>query len=108
MRRASGGIESLMPTGPALSVFDDPSVANAILNLTPGDALVLYTDGVTDALDPHGENYGLERLERAFIDAPRRDAQNLLDYLSVSLQDFTRGEEPFDDITWMVLLDTRN
>jgi serine phosphatase RsbU (regulator of sigma subunit) len=108
MRRASGEIESLMPTGPALSVFDDPSVANAILNLTPGDALVLYTDGVTDALDPHGENYGLERLERAFIDAPRRDAQNLLDYLSVSLQDFTRGEEPFDDITWMVLLDTRN
>jgi sigma-B regulation protein RsbU (phosphoserine phosphatase) len=104
LRRASGELEKLMPTGPALNIFREPAISDALLTLAPGDALVVYTDGVTDALDQHDENYGMARLTAAVAGAPLSAAVDLLHHLSQDLGAFTLGTPLFDDITFFVIV----
>ena len=61
VRRANGGIETLGRTGMALGLTEEMALTDARLTLALGDALFLYTDGVTDALNSQGEHYGLAR-----------------------------------------------
>jgi len=103
LRRITGGIGSLTRTGAALGVLEDLTLAHASLILAPGDSLVIYTDGVTDALNPHGEEYGTNRLAEAILNADPSDARSLLDYLKSGLAAFTQDVPPFDDITFFIL-----
>jgi serine phosphatase RsbU (regulator of sigma subunit) len=104
LRRASGELEKLMPTGPALNIFEDPPLADALLTFIPGDALVVYTDGVTDALNRQGNDYGMPRLTEAVVRAPGPTAADLLDHLSNDLATFTLAAPRFDDITFLVIV----
>jgi len=56
MRRASGTIEPLARTGATLGVLDELQLSEATITLGPGDAVVMYTDGVTEAWHPHPRN----------------------------------------------------
>ena len=64
LKRCSlGRIDSLEEVGgPPLGLFDDIDYAQATLTLRPGDILVLYTDGITEAMDARNKQFGLERL----------------------------------------------
>jgi sigma-B regulation protein RsbU (phosphoserine phosphatase) len=104
LRRASGELEKLLPTGPALNIFREPLISDRVLTLAPGDVLVVYTDGVTDALDPQGKDYGVTRLTEAVTSAPRSTATHLLEHISNDLAAFTLGTPPFDDITFFVIV----
>jgi serine phosphatase RsbU (regulator of sigma subunit) len=104
LRRAKGGFEKLMPTGPLLAIFEEPVLTEATITLEQGDVLVAYTDGVTDALNPEGEDYGFARLVEAVVSTPLADAQRQLDNLSIDLAAFTQGEPLYDDITCLVLV----
>ena len=101
--RISGGIEKLTRTGAALGLFEGLSVSDASLILAPGDSLVIYTDGVTDALNPQGEGYGTTRLAQELLHADQSDAKRLLDQLTSGLAAFTQDVPPFDDITFFIL-----
>jgi len=66
------------------------------VQLTPGDLLVLYTDGVTEATDAEGEEFGEARLIqslRAHRDCP---AASLLEMIVDDVQKFTSGEQNYD------------
>lgn len=102
VRRATGGIEKLARTGMALGVIEELTLSDANLILAPGDSLVIYTDGATDALNPQGEEYGLARLMEAVASAPASDAALQLAHLSNTLAAFTRDILPFDDITFFI------
>jgi serine phosphatase RsbU (regulator of sigma subunit) len=104
VRRASGAIESLTKTGSVVGVFDEPQLSDATITLGPGDAVVLYTDGVTEAWHPHprNEDYGINRLTAAIVAAPRK-AGELLAHLEADLNAFTEGAPQHDDVTFLVL-----
>jgi serine phosphatase RsbU (regulator of sigma subunit) len=104
LRRATGGIEKLARTGTALGVIEELALTDASLTLTAGDSLVIYTDGVTDALNSQGEEYGPARLVEALTSAPASDAALQLTHVSNHLYTFTGDTPPFDDITFFILL----
>ena len=104
LRRISGGIEKLTRTGAALGVLEEFTLSDASLILAPGDTLVIYTDGVTDARNPQGEEYGTTRLAEALLNAAPSDAGHLLDHLTSDLAAFTQDVPPFDDITFFILI----
>jgi sigma-B regulation protein RsbU (phosphoserine phosphatase) len=85
-----------------LGVIEEFTLTDASLTLSAGDVLVIYTDGVTDALNSHGEEYGLERLVEAVTSAPPSDATLQLTHLSSHLATFTGDRPPFDDITFFI------
>ncbi len=102
VRRASGEIERLPRTGRFIGTLDNLHLTDAEVMLAPGDALVIYTDGVTDALNPSGQDYGQERLMAALRNE-HASAPELLDHLRADLAAFTQGAPQPDDITLFVL-----
>ncbi len=103
LRRTAGAIENLPRTGVLLGVLGELPIADASQTLAPGDTLVMYTDGLTDALNPSGEDYGLARLMAALASAPTSDAARQLAHLSDDLAAFTAGVAPFDDMTLLIV-----
>jgi serine phosphatase RsbU (regulator of sigma subunit) len=102
VRRASGAIESLTKTGSVGGVFDELQLSDTTITLGPGDAVVLYTDGVTEARNLRDEDYGINRLTAAIAAAPRK-AGELLAHVEADLNAFTEGAPQQDDITFLVL-----
>lgn len=103
LRRASRAIEPLPPTGAALGVFEELDIDTATITLRAGDALVLYTDGVTEAWHPQlKKDYGEDHLAAAISNAPG-DAVEILAHLEADLNAFTEGAPEQDDVTILVL-----
>jgi len=73
------------------------------INLHAGDFLVFYTDGVTEALNPHDDIFGEERLLQAVEKTANESAQGILDYILDTVIDFTHGHLQSDDLTLVVL-----
>ncbi|MEO1584890.1 MAG: PP2C family protein-serine/threonine phosphatase [Planctomycetota bacterium] len=70
VRRRSGAIDCIDGEGgPPLGILPDITVPQQRLTLAPGDTLVLYTDGITEAFSPEGELFGTERLDAAIASA---------------------------------------
>lgn len=88
-------------TGMALGVQEGPYEQRR-LAFAPGDFLVLYTDGVTDALSPQGDDFGLQRLEQVTLDHCGEPAAQIAAALERALQAHTGGASQFDDITFLV------
>jgi serine phosphatase RsbU (regulator of sigma subunit) len=105
VKRVSGAIEELPSTGPLLGVFGLEPFENASVTLDPGDSIVVYTDGVVDAHNEKGEEFGLKRLKEcvgAF--SPTLDAKAMLERLCRDLQVYSgTGENQVDDITLLVI-----
>lgn len=94
-------IQRLEPTSTVLGLFEnwECNVAETILN--PGDALLLYTDGVTEAMDSAEEEFGESRLIETLSSNRDLPAQHLLDTIVQAVQQFS-GQEQEDDITLVV------
>ncbi|MBP7034970.1 MAG: SpoIIE family protein phosphatase, partial [Methanospirillum sp.] len=60
--RAERNLSTLEPTGPVIGLLDDPDYSEGSVTLSPGDVLVIYSDGVTEAMDPDGKLFTEERL----------------------------------------------
>jgi sigma-B regulation protein RsbU (phosphoserine phosphatase) len=102
VRRASGRLERIDGAAAALGFFRDTTYVETELVLAPGDALVLYTDGVVEARDRRGVAYGEERLAEA-ITAARPGARALADDLLAHLGGHAGSAAPADDLTLMVV-----
>lgn len=104
VRRASGEIELLTRTGTVVGMLSDFSLSEATIKIESDDAVVLYTDGVTEAWRSHNHNedYGDNRLVTAISVAPRK-ASELLAYIEADLNAFTKGAADQDDVTFLVL-----
>ena len=102
--RADGSSEILPITGGiALGVAPEFTFAEGAIDLAPGDSAVLYTDGVTEAIDATEEEFGMERLHDLFAEKPGLDAREGNTAIFESLQQFTGDTPQFDDITCLVL-----
>jgi serine phosphatase RsbU (regulator of sigma subunit) len=99
--RRSGSVERHGRTGLPLGLLPGTPYRAEILTLDPGDVLVVYTDGITEAVDPGGEELGLDRLIAACD--PTEEAVDMLDGIERALEEFTEGEPYGDDRTVLVL-----
>lgn len=88
-------------TGIALGLFDDASIKEGVLHLDVTDGIVLYTDGITEAVNPQKEFFGIDRLVRTVQGAAGSD--EMIAQISEEVHDFCNGEEPFDDMTVLVV-----
>ncbi len=90
--------------GIALGLFEDAGIVNETLVLRPGEGVLLYTDGTTEAVNPHSEFFGEERLMEAVKDA--RDAQSAVQAAVDAVDAFAGEREQFDDVTLLALFAT--
>jgi PAS domain S-box-containing protein len=96
-----GRVETVGEPGTLLGVFDDPTIVDRALDLAPGDALVMYTDGVVD--ERRGdEEFGEERLRQVLSTLGRASAQQIADAIDQAVLGFTTGEQK-DDVAVLVL-----
>ena len=85
-------------SGPACGVQEDVQYTSLHAYLPPGEILLGYTDGVTDAVDPQGYQYGDARL-MARLNHPTGSAAQLTQAVLNDVHRFCDGADPFDDIT---------
>ena len=92
-----------MTGGVALGVVPSIQYEQTTVALSPGDTILLYTDGVTDATNEEGEFFGLERLQATFAGNPPRDSRAANDAVFEALQNFVGDVAQADDITCLAL-----
>lgn len=102
---SAGGLRLMegLAINPAMGVLDGVTYSATAFTLAPGESLVLFTDGVTEAEDPDAAFYGRDRLTAAI--GPARDSEPgaILRDILADMAGFTRGALPTDDVTLLVL-----
>src|SRR4030065_490743 len=97
-RPASGELRELTRPGRVLGVDETTAYEEGSTTLEPGDVLLLYTDGVTDAIDLSEQQFGLERMRAAFTGKPRAPATAILSRLTLAIERVAGAAGAFDDI----------
>ena len=99
LRRAGGATRVLvLEGGPALGLGAGAAFPVWVGHLAPGDALVLCTDGVTEAFDAEGEAFGLERFRSAVAETRADTVHSLPRRLEETIERFSAGGAPRDDM----------
>ncbi len=102
--KADGKLEPVpCHPGIALGIMDDFSYEQEELTLNKGDAIVLYTDGVTEAISAANGMFEIERLEKAIQKSPSDVPKAIVNHIIEDVEDFSTGVAQFDDITVLVL-----
>ena len=102
--QASTGRVTLMNSScPPIGMFSEEICELASADLAAGDALVLYTDGVTEAQNPLGEEFGTQRLSDVVRRGSSRSAEGLMGDIIRSAADFCSGTGFGDDVTVVVV-----
>ena len=101
--RMTGEIEKLEATSMPVGLVDGAPFVLAHRDLTPGDRIVLYTDGVTEAQNEAGDFFGRKRLREAVQSAGGADCAELHATIQSAILDFTAGAEQADDLTLVVV-----
>jgi sigma-B regulation protein RsbU (phosphoserine phosphatase) len=102
VRRANGEIELLAPTRPVLGLLGQRAAGAERVRLYPGDALALYTDGITEAADESGEEFGPERLTRLLSDGGVPKLPELHQSILSRVRDYAHGKLA-DDATLVLI-----
>ncbi len=101
----ANGERSLLPltAGLALAIVPDMEFQQDSIVLSPGDTVVLYTDGVNEAMNRDHEEFGNDRLLEIFASRPPKSATEANDVTFAAVAEFVAGAAQSDDITCLVL-----
>ena len=100
---ANGNAKFLERGNVPLGMFSDTRYHEYYLAIEPGELLLLYTDGITEALDSHGEEFGRERLADSVRRNSHLSAKELISVLHQDVIDWTDGRGMDDDGTFFVI-----
>jgi phosphoserine phosphatase RsbU/P len=100
--RAAGNVEWLKSTAGVIGISPQFDCTTERVVLQPNDILVIYTDGVTEANNPQGNEFGEERLERVVRENSTATPAQLLTAIQEAVRQFSAGGEQFDDLTVVV------
>ncbi len=102
-RPSTNGTAWLKPTGAAIGLMEDYRLQLENVQLQEGDTLLLYTDGIIEALNPQGnEQFGYDRLAEIVQQSDGLPANELTQKIRQAVNDFTHGSLLADDITLVV------
>ena len=107
LRRANGEMEKLDVGGVPLGIASAAAYETSVKDLSPGDALIFFTDGVVEAFDESGAEFGNERWLAAIRGLPEVTAQESLHFLMTRVDAFVGVTRQSDDITCMIFRATR-
>jgi sigma-B regulation protein RsbU (phosphoserine phosphatase) len=97
-----GTTEGLSEGGVALGVLDDAHYEERPVAVQPGDVVVLYTDGVSEAENEDGEQFGVERIEAIVRAHPGHDARELMQDVVAAVLDWSGERGLQDDLTLLI------
>jgi sigma-B regulation protein RsbU (phosphoserine phosphatase) len=97
------GVTTLKQTGMVLGPSGNAAYSRGFLNFEKGDALLLYTDGMIEATDGKGKEFGIERLKKAFLGLREKPAAEITRALVDRIGEFTGGRPAEDDRTVVVV-----
>ncbi len=100
---ADGSLTELDQRGIVLGAFEEITLGQERIDLAPGDVLVFFTDGVTDALNAQGEDFGDDRLRQVILAHARGSAQEVLWAITGAVAGFVGETEQADDVTGVVV-----
>ncbi|MHC5010381.1 MAG: SpoIIE family protein phosphatase [Planctomycetota bacterium] len=101
-RAAGGTVSELDARGIVLGVVEDPRLQERAVRIRPGDVLVVFTDGVTEAMDGERSMFGDEGLRAALSDAFGGGARDVARAIAEAVRAHARGAPPSDDLTLVV------
>jgi sigma-B regulation protein RsbU (phosphoserine phosphatase) len=103
LRTQQSSIQPLFSTGLPLGMFDSVEFQQETVKLGPSEYLVLYTDGVTEAMNRSMDEYGESRLRQMMIGASDKSASVFLGGIVSDVEKFVAGEPQSDDLTMLVI-----
>ncbi|MFT5465098.1 MAG: sigma-B regulation protein RsbU (phosphoserine phosphatase) [Verrucomicrobiales bacterium] len=106
-RKDSGEVVAIEPVGMALGI-DSGGVFERVINdyvfdFKAGDVLFLYTDGVDEAINPEGDEYGVERIRELLKTFHDHTSEGIISRLSEDLRTFVGSQDQSDDITLIAI-----
>ncbi len=102
-RAATGKLEALSSWGFPLGVRRRDAFREHDVEFSPGDRLVLYSDGLIEAIDDDGEPFGFDRFEETIVSSGKMTADEMKKALLNAVRKFTRNRPPEDDQTLVVV-----
>jgi sigma-B regulation protein RsbU (phosphoserine phosphatase) len=92
-------VEMLRPTGAAIGLVEEAEFAEKTIELQEEDLLVLYTDGVTESVNPQNQEFGRERLVKLSREVNNTPVREVVQHIRQRLEEFSEGEPLADDTT---------
>ncbi len=86
-----------------LGMFDDTHYHQHFIRFEPGQVMVIYTDGITEAANPNGEEYGNDRFAKRVLDCIDMPAKKMIDHIRKGVADFTERKFLDDDGTLFIV-----
>lgn len=103
IRSTKGKVDRIPHGGIALGVTDDCQLKDYCTILAPGDSLLLYTDGLTDASNSSAEAFGEQRLINLLKKLNKTPAEELLEKVDLTVRQFCQDEPAADDLTMLAV-----
>ncbi len=106
-RTSDGGVSAIDPPGMALGIDEGPvfqrTTHDHSVEMKTGDAILLYTDGVNEALDADGEEFGMDRLREGFGEGAKRGSKAIVSGIRTAIGEFAGSQPQIDDITLIAI-----
>lgn len=103
LMQPNGNFQPLLGHGMALGILPEAQMKSYSIALRPGETIIFYTDGVTEALNEDFDEFGLERLQVAARTAARQPAPAIVRQITDNIRDHTGQTPQFDDMTLIIL-----
>ena len=100
---SSGQVESLFPAGMALGIMSNVVLEEETVEIEPGDVVVFYTDGVTEAMNAKQKEFTETRLRDLVTRHHQSSAERLAEIIESEVAKFVAGTDPSDDFTLVVI-----
>jgi sigma-B regulation protein RsbU (phosphoserine phosphatase) len=102
-----GKVTSIAATGLPVGVFCSETFTVSRVQMSAGDTLFLYTDGLSESLDGFGNEYGADRLSQLLNDNHSLSSESIISLCRQELHIFAEGRLPGDDLTLMAITRTK-
>jgi serine phosphatase RsbU (regulator of sigma subunit) len=103
LSKKGGDIVMLAAKGIALGVMSDIVLEEKEVSLREGDIAILFTDGVTEAINGKQEQFGQERLAKLIVESHTLSAEKIVKRIEREVSAFSEGQPQFDDLTLMAV-----
>jgi phosphoserine phosphatase RsbU/P len=103
VRGKTGEVLTLQAKGIALGVVDGMNLDEKEINIEPDDIVILYTDGLTEAVNKNDEQFGVDRLTKTVKNSLHLNVNDLVEKVKADVDEFTAGKPRFDDLTLVAI-----